>query len=595
MAYKKRMSITTSDMNFKCWFFILLSVLLWNACVQHIAVAEKSEVVIRLEAEPDGLHPLISRTLAAKTVERHLFMPLLDFDPYTLKLSPALAKKLPTIAPIEEGEYKGGMTYVFEIKEAATWDNGMPILAEDYIFSVKVLLNPAVPAAAYRSYFNFWTDIQVDSDNPRRFTIYTNRPYILAEAALGSLVVYPRYFYDSEGLLDSFSVKEMMDPVQAKKILNENETLRKFGEQFTAISPRTAGDISSNGPYLLEKWETGQELILRKKQNWWGTSFADSSSFFVAHPERLIFKIIPDVMTATSLLKSEKLDVMTGLTSDLFLQLKEDPKIKYQFFNSDKLQYYYIGLNGNDAKLANKNVRRALAHLIDVDQILETVMNGLGKRLTGPIHPIKDYYNHSLSPIPFDVEQAKKLLAEAGWKDSNNNGILDQVIDGDLKELELTFKYKVTNTDAENIGLLFQQNAKAAGVKIILDGKELNTLFKEYRQRDFDMVYLSWSRQPILDDLRQTWHTSSNIAGGSNRTGFGNQESDEIIDQIRVTYAPERRKELYLRIQEIIYREQPYIFLYAPLQNTAIHQKFSAFPSIRYPGFFPNGFQPNDY
>ena len=218
----------------------------------------------------------------------------------------------------------------------------------------------------------------------------------------------------------------------------------------------------------------------------------------------------------------------------------------------------------------------------------------MGKRLTGPIHPVKDYYNHSLTPIPFDIKKAKNLLREAGWKDSNNNGILDQVIDGELQELELTFKYKVTNKDAENIGLLFQQNAKKAGVKIILDGKELNTVFKEYRQRDFDMVYLSWSRQPILDDLRQTWHSSSNIPGGSNRTGFGNQESDEIIDQIRVTYTPERRKELYLRIQEIIYREQPYIFLYTPMQNMAIHQKFNAFPSIRYPGFFPNGFQPND-
>ncbi len=589
------MSLITSSLNLGCYFLCLLSILLLNACIKPNQVADKNQVFIRLDTEPDGLHPLISRTLAAKTVERHLFMPLLDFDPSTLKLSPALAKSLPKIETIKDGPNKGGMTYTYEIKDQATWDNGMPILAKDYIFSVKALLNPAVPSAAYRSYFNFWTDIQVDANNPRRFTIYTNRPYILAEAALGSLEIYPQYFYDPESWLADFTVKELMDTDHAKKLLNERDELRKFGEQFSAISPRSAADISSNGPYTLQKWETGQELILTKKQNWWGASLADSSSFFVAHPEQLIFKIIPDVMTATSLLKSEKLDVMTGLTPNLFLQLKDDPKLNYQFLNSEKLQYFYVGLNGNDAKLANRKVRRALAHLMDVDEILETIVKGLGKRLTGPIHPIKDYYNKSLTPIPFDIKAARKLLAEAGWKDTNGNGVLDQVIDGTLEELELTFKYKISNKEAENIGLLFQQNAKAAGVKIILDGKELNTIFKEYRQRDFDMVYLSWSRQPILDDLRQTWHTSSNIPGGSNRTGFGDQESDEIIDEIRVTYAPERRKELYLRIQEIIYREQPYIFLYAPLQNMAIHKKFTAFPSIRYPGFFPNGFQANDH
>ena len=139
--------------------------------------------------------------------------------------------------------------------------------------------------------------------------------------------------------------------------------------------------------------------------------------------------------------------------------------------------------------------------------------SGFGERVNSPIHPVKPYYNHDLAAITLDFDKARSLLAEAGWSDTDANGILDRQIDGQKTELSLQFKYSSNNKIAAEVGLLLKNNARKVGIEIEPKSRTFNLLVKEYRRRDYDMVYLAWIRPPGLDDLRQSWHSSGNIPG----------------------------------------------------------------------------------
>jgi len=108
------------------------------------------------------------------------------------------------------------------------------------------------------------------------------------------------------------------------------------------------------------------------------------------------------------------------------------------------------------------------------------------------------------------------------------------------------------------------------------------------------LLYASWSQMPGQEELRQIWHTSSNTPRGFNRTGFGDAASDAIIDALGTTLDEEKRNQLYLSIQERIYEDQNYIFLYAPLRRIAISRNFRGKTSARRPGFFVNQFERKD-
>jgi peptide/nickel transport system substrate-binding protein len=255
------------------------------------------------------------------------------------------------------------------------------------------------------------------------------------------------------------------------------------------------------------------------------------------------------------------------------------------------LSYYYIALNGKKPALADVRVRRALAQLTDVDQIIKSAMHGLAERVNGPIHPSSLYYDHSLSLIPFNAANAKLLLAEAGWTDSDGDGILDKLINGKKESLSLRFLYSTGNQTGESVALLLQQAATQVGVGIQIEGMVFGEAVKAYRGRDYDLAYFLWSNMPGPPDMKQIWHTDSDTPAGANRTGFGDSASDALIDSIRTTLVEEKQKDLYLRIQRRIYADQPYIFLYAPRERIAINSTFKAGTSALRPGFFVRHFQ----
>ncbi len=546
-------------------------------------------VVLHELSDPDFLNPFISSAANSTYIELNIFQQLLAIDFKTLELVGSLAVGRPEIKEVEEGEYAGGMSLAYEIRPEATWDDGTPIIAEDYIFSIKIIKNPKVNAGSVRSYIAFIDDIVVDADNPKKFTIYSKERYILAEVFSGYYVYQPKA-YDPEGLMSKFTLKEMSDP---KFDANAHPELQQFADAFNSSKyAREVGFVQGSGPYEFKGWETGQRITLERKKDWWGDKVKDAPQL-AANPDKLVYKIQNDWTTAVTDMKDEGMDVARGVRSGDFVDLKDNARFTqlYNLHNPTQLSYDYIGFNMKNPKLNDKRVRRAIAHLVNKDQIIKVLLKGLGEPVIGPIHPTKPYYNKNLKNIEYNVDKAKELLAEAGWTDTNGNGIVDKEIDGELTEMKLEYKYNSGNDRRKNTGILLKENAKRAGIEIDVVTREWTVFLEDTKKRDFELYCAGWVQSPIPDDLTQIWHTESDHPDGDNRVGFGNAESDQVIDEIRVTLDPLKQKDLYYRIQEIIYEEQPYVFLVSPKERIVIHNRFdNAEPSVNRPGYNQNAF-----
>jgi peptide/nickel transport system substrate-binding protein len=296
-------------------------------------------------------------------------------------------------------------------------------------------------------------------------------------------------------------------------------------------------------------------------------------------------------------LKSQQIDVTAQIDAQAFTDLKDNATVndQYHLFTPLTMTFYFIGMNNNNPKLADKRVRRALAHLVDVDNLIDNQFYGLAKRTIGPFHPTKEYYHKDLRPIPYSPDKARALLAEAGWEDTNNNGIVDKMIDGEQVELSLEYHVSSASKFANSQAIIFQNDAKQAGVDIKIIPKEFRVLIGDVKRRDYEIYSGALSQTLTVDDPKQLWHSESDTPDGFNRVSFNNAESDRLIEQIRETLDREERNKLYLQFQEIIYEEQPCIFLFAPFERIAISKEFDAEASIRRPGFFVNTFVETDH
>lgn len=562
-------------------FLLLLTIVFTTffSCGEDTTPDETSDeptvVRVRFQTDLTTLNPYLYRTSYEAHVFDLMYQYPLQFDLETLELSPQLAKSLPRVEDITEGEYAGGRAFHFEFFEEAKWDDGTPITGYDYEFTMKAIFNPQMKTQRFAAYIDYMREVRVDESNPKKFTIYTARPYVIDQAAVSNFIVLPKHLYDPEGLMNDFNLQDLTNPEKAKALSDADDRLAQFATNFE--DPKFSREVFyGSGPYKLVEWVQGQVIALEKKENWWGEGMSDNYPALAAKPQRIEFKPIQDNAAALVALQDGEIDLMSEVDSKDFLeaQKQENLKADFNFHTPTRLGFFYTALNNDNPKLSDKRVRKAIALCYDMDQIIASTYEGFGERIAGPFLSIQPYYNKDLKPLEKDLEQAKSLLADAGWTDSNNNGIVDKVIDGELTELSLEYLYSPNVPFQVNMTSLVQEAAKQAGIDIQRVSISSPELGKKLRQRDYEMAGRGAGANPIPDDPKQLWHCESAGPGGSNYTNFCREDLDQMIDEVRTTSNVARRNELYKKIQEIIYDEQPMVFLFSPKNKIIISKKF---------------------
>lgn len=577
----------------------LLAVCLWPACKSdttgacgNIEFKKGNTVTVRMEAAATSLNPILPGPGYNRYAAANIFQQLATVEPKTLELVPVLIKKIPQVYTVSSGPHQGALAYDFEIYDEATWDNGTPVTAQDFLFSLKIIYHPLLPLGEWLGYFEYLKAVELDPTNPKKFTVYFTKFYILALETLCQFPIYPAYNYDPEGVLAGVPMADFQNPARMQELLASNPALTAWAEAFQ--SPRFANDktaISGSGAYRLENFDVDQGLVFVKKQNWWGDKLAADNPYLAAYPEKIIYRFVKDEGPTESLIRNGDLDVVPALSPTKFLELKRDTCLgmRYDFELVGANSYGRMMCNMTNPRLADKRVRQALAHAIDYDYLLNTIWEGLAARCVSPANPAKPFYARDLQPYPYDIQKTKALLAAAGWSDSNGNGIVDKTIDGALVEMELSLMTAGAAPVSSAAAKSIQTTARSAGIAINIVEDDIRVISQKTRQGDYDLAITGATLFPGLWELYQSFHTKS--IGAGNRYGFSNTEMDRLIEAIRTEPDDLRRNVLYIQAQHLLYDQLPEIFLYSPQQRIAVNKRFKYVISPNRPGYYEQYFR----
>jgi len=509
--------------------------------------------VVRLEGEPDVLNTTLSTSpfsnyVLVGALGSMLCEQLLRYDATTgLPTVPGLAAGYPEVSDDHR-------VYTFTIREGVKWQDGRPFSAEDVLFTVKAAMTPSVDSAAFRSYFSSLADAELVGSNRIRF--HMSEPYWLNDASLSTNIVpLPRHVFDPDGLLDRYKFRDIVDAKAAG-----DPVLKKFGESFNS-NPANRAPVCT-GPYKLEKWTAGQELVLVRNEQYLGEK---------PHLDKVVYKIIPDATTALTALKSGQIDFVPRLAPAQFHEQTGGRAFQEQFVKTTYHvpQMTYIGWNETRPFFADKRVRQALTMLVDREKVIEAVRRGMGSMAASPFAPGSPDFNPNIQPLPYDRQRALALLDETGWTDHNGNGIRDK------NGIEFKFEILVSASNAAGPALLdiLQDAFGKAGMTVTGRRLEAAVFQSTLRDQKMDASIGNWITS-LQFDPHQLLHSDSARNRGSNYFNFRNAEADALMEQARIEFDAEKRKQLYWRFQEIFHDEQPYTLLYYPADAAAYHNRF---------------------
>jgi peptide/nickel transport system substrate-binding protein len=409
---------------------------------------------------------------------------------------------------------KDGLVITFHLRKGVRWHDGQPFTAEDVLFTYRLTIDPKTPTAYAGDFLKVKKAEVLDSHT---FRVTYDKPFAPALMSWGSSVM----------------PKHLMEGTDVTK------------------SPLARHPIGT-GPYRFKEWKTGQKVALVYNPDYFeGRPFIDGR----------VMRIIPDMATMFLELRARGIDQM-GLTPLQYKRQTENRYFRSHFrkYRYLSFSYTYLGFNLQHPMFADRRVRQALAYVVNKEELIDGILLGLGKEATGPFKPGTWQYNADVKRYPYDPEKARGLLAEAGWRDTDGDGILDR--NGQRFEFELLVNQgnEVRAKTAE----IVQRRLAEAGISVKIRIIEWAAFIKEFiNKRRFDAVILGWTI-PMDPDLYDVWHSSKTGPSELNFVTYKNEEVDALLEKGRGTFDRAERKRCYDRIQEILAEDQPYIFLYVP-------------------------------
>ena len=550
---------------------IFSSVLILHSCVNKRDLS-KNTVIAHILTQPDGLHPFNDNSVQRSYIFNYTQKTLIKLDLESLEYIPLLVKEIP----------KGSddnLSFTYEIKDGIKWDDGTQFTAEDVAFSVKIMLCPLTNNSQIRgNYSTIIKNIVIDKENPLKFTMNVKNVNWGARTIFSELNMVQKSFWDPNGVLDKITFEDIHSKDFKERVENE-EISNWFNEYNSGDNSYKPEKLVGLGAYKVTEWETEQYITIERKKNWWGSN--DTSIYSKALPEKIIFKIIKEDASSYLALKNQDIDVTTRIGTVKLMKLQEREYFNNNY-DSDFLNQYsfnYIGLNMKPDGIKHKpffvdqKVRRAMAYMTPVDEIIEVMAHGKAGRQASNISALKKTYNDTLELIPLDIEKAKELLTEAGWVDTDGDNIRDKIIDG----VKTPFRFKLNYMSSpvtKEIVLMIKESMYKAGVIAELRPMDFSIFYKNAYDHNFEAMLGGWGGSASYSNPHQLWHTSSWVNKGSNFCGFGDAESDALIKEANETLDPEIHNNALLKLQARIYEDQPYVFLYSTQRKFAIHKRF---------------------
>jgi len=489
---------------------------------------KKTEMlVVHVGSDPDTIDPALNSAVDGATLIIHAFEGLMTLDKDGVPVK-AQAKDY-TVS-------EDGTTYTFYLRDDIKWSDGQPVTANDYVYAWNRAIHPDT-AADYEYMFDViegydekTLNVQAVDEKTLVVKLKTPVPYFL------ELCAFPTYF-----------------PVR-------QDIIEQYGEAW-AIDPKT---YIGNGPYKMAEWVPGSHILYEKNKNYW--------NYEALGPEKIKFVLMDDDNAIKSAFEKEEILFADSWPNDEIDAWRDKP----EFHIEGQLGTYYISFNTKRAPLDNPKVRKALILAIDREWIVKNIGKA-GQQPAGAFVPTGlsdadptkefrevggDYYDPSGAAYEKNLEEAKKLLAEAGYPEGKG-----------LPTLEYLYN---EGTGHQAIAEAVQSMWKEIGVNVKLQSQDWNTFLNTRKNGEYDIARNGWLadyNDPI--SFLDMWTTDS----GNNDAQWSNAKYDELIRRIKTSSDPEERYKLMHEAEDIIFEESMLCPIYYYVDIYVLNQKVQGFYS----------------
>jgi peptide/nickel transport system substrate-binding protein len=299
------------------------------------------------------------------------------------------------------------------------------------------------------------------------------------------------------------------------------------------------------GPFKVDTWNTGDSIEFSAFDGFYGGR---------ANLDRVRVRVVPDNSARVVALESGDLDfVQSPLSPQDVSRIQSAGGLKLKVDRTPAAGYTYVNLNTADPILSDKNVRQALSHLVNKQQIIDTIYKGIGQPANGPIVPGMWAYSPDIMSYDYNPDKAKQLLDDAGWK-VGGDGIRTK----DGNRMSLVVRTHSEDPDRKQLIQVLQSEFQNVGIDATTNTVEFPALFQDVQDGKYQVVVIGWLN--LSDPDRATFRQFT-IDGTANYGKYKNDQVDNLLKQARTTLDQTKAKQLYTDAVKQIVDDAPYIFV----------------------------------
>ncbi|MDO8748473.1 MAG: ABC transporter substrate-binding protein [Candidatus Omnitrophota bacterium] len=408
-----------------------------------------------------------------------------------------------------------GLVYTFYLRKGVRFHDGRELTAEDVKFTFDRIIDPEI-RSPFRSAYEPVEDFK--AAGKYAFQVRLKKPYA---AFLSRMVRY----------------------IIPKHILENNS------------------HPVGSGPFRFKQWTKDDRIILEANNDYYEGR---------PHLDRIEVKVYANSRDIWVAFMRQEVDFVLFIEREDYEVVRNDPAFKAYAFAID--HYYALVYNLEDLFLSDMKVREALAYGVDRKGLIERAGFGYGLECAGPFHPQSLGFNPEVKPFEYNPQKAKELLAQAGFRDLNNDGILEK----EGEELAVKVLIDSRNAIYERMAMVLRQQLQEIGIKIKIVFYDNNSLLnREYLTKEKTQAHLTLLFGG-LDPAQKSSIWSYTRKKEDNRLWpYKNEEVEKLFVLGESVLDNKDRKEIYQWIHKIIYQEQPVCFLYYPFMFHALSDKFA--------------------
>jgi peptide/nickel transport system substrate-binding protein len=469
---------------------------------------------INMRVPPTDLDPQRESAASGKMVLGNVFDRLVSLDS-NMDVVPELA---------EDWDISDdGLTYTFYLEEGVTFHDGTPFNADAVKFSFERLIDPETGSGFFGDY-EMIDSIEVIDDSTVEFTLdYAHAPFMRRLAMTEAGIVSP-------------------------------SAVEELGADFSS-QPVGAG------PFIVDEWVSGERLVLVRNEDYWRE---------LPTLERVNFSFIAEEQARIAALLAGDTDFDTVVPPSLLSMVEADPNMVVE--RGPSLFPEWVAFNVEEPPFDDVLVRRAVGYATDVDTIIEEIFLGVGVRSTQPVAPGVYGYDDTIEPIPYDPAMAEDLLAQAGWEDTDGDGVVDK--DGQ----EFSAEFKIMNvTEIQRMAEAIQAYLADVGMDVDIVVEDWGAFLADLAAGNMNMFVLG-QENPMGDaDASLGYLFTCENVDVSNYTRYCNPDFDRLIEEERRETDPEARLELLKEAINLVVDDAVQVPTFVRESLMAHHQKVKGF------------------